>query len=97
MQACYGHTEGAAGTTGLLLAVESMTKPSAVGIMCLRDMNPYVSAAVADWAKRAGLAPMLPRQLGPLQGISLAGVRLDPECLVKRMPDTWTSIVHSHT
>ena len=76
IQACYGHTEGAAGTTGLLLAIQSMSQRCAAGIMCLRDMNPYVSAAVADWAKRAGDAPMLPRQLGALSEALLAGVML---------------------
>lgn len=74
IQACYGHTEGAAGITGLLLAMQSMLQRSAAGIMSLRDMNPYVSAAVADWAKQAGLAPMLPRQLCALSEISLAGM-----------------------
>ena len=76
MQACYGHTEGAAGTTGLLLAIKSMSQCSAAGIMCLRNMNPYVSAAVDDWAKRAGHAPMLPRQLGALCQALLAGMTL---------------------
>lgn len=73
VQACYGHTEGAAGTTGLLLAMQSISQRSAAGIMCLRDMNPYVSAAVADWTKRAGHAPLLPRQLGSACQASLAG------------------------
>lgn len=73
LQACYGHTEGAAGTTGLLLAVQSMAQRSAAGIMCLREVNPYVGAAVADWATRAGHGPALPRQLGALCEASLAG------------------------
>ena len=76
MQACYGHTEGAAGTTGLLLATQSISQRSAAGIMCLRDMNPYVSAAVADWTKRTGHAPLLPRQLGSACQASLAGLLL---------------------
>ena len=76
MQACYGHTEGAAGMTGLLLAMQSVSQHSAAGIMCLRSMNPYVSAAVADWTKRAGHAPLLPRQLGSACQASLAGVSL---------------------
>ena len=76
VQACYGHTEGAAGTTGLLLAIQSMSQRSAAGIMCLRDVNPYVSAAIADWEKRTGLAPLLPRQRGALCETLLAGVIL---------------------
>lgn len=81
VQACYGHTEGAAGTTGLLLAIQSTSQRSAAGITCLRDMNLYVSAAVADWEKRTGPAPMLPRLLGPLCGTMLAGVILCTSCM----------------
>ena len=73
LQACYGHTEGAAGTTGLLLAMQSVTQRSAAGIMCLRDVNPYVSAAVSEWAKRAGQGQLLPRQHGLLCRADLAG------------------------
>jgi hypothetical protein len=74
MQACYGHTEGTAGTTGLLLAVQSISQRSAAAIMCLRDMNPYVGAAIADWTKHAGHAPLLPRQLASACQASLAGM-----------------------
>ena len=82
LQACYGHTEGAAGTTGLLLAMQSVTQRSAASIMCLRDVNPYVSAAVSEWAKRTGQGQLLPRQHGLLCQEALAGRYL----AIKRAP-----------
>lgn len=47
-------------------------------IMCLRNMNPYVGAAIADWGGRLGGAPIVPRQLGPaaMYSTSLAGADL---------------------
>ena len=43
-QACYGHTEGAAGVTGLLMAAGALQSRTLPGIMCLRRINPYVQA-----------------------------------------------------
>lgn len=73
-QACYGHTEGAAGITGAFLAVTALRQRMAPGIMGSREINPYVSAALTDWRKRSGYSPLLPRAT-TLHGVpSLAGV-----------------------
>ena len=74
MQACYGHTEGAAGLTGAFLAVEALRNAGAPGIMCLRELNPYVAAALADWRGRSGCSPLLPRASTLHSVPSLAGV-----------------------
>lgn len=63
MQACYGHTEGAAGLTGALYALGALAQAQAPGIMCLRDVNPYVSSALHDWG--ASMPPFAPRQTAP--------------------------------
>ena len=46
IKSCYGHTEGAAGVTGLLFALNFTTNGVLAPIMCLRKMNPYVESAV---------------------------------------------------
>lgn len=61
LQACYGHTEGAAGITGAFLAITALRERYAPGIVGLRNMNPYVAAALGDWEKRSGRQPLLPR------------------------------------
>ena len=62
-KSCYGHTEGAAGLTGLLLAASMANQQAAPAIMHLRSMNPYVQTALSDWAARGGgRALHLPRQ-----------------------------------
>ena len=62
-KSCYGHTEGAAGLTGLLLAASMASQQAAPAIMHLRGMNPYVQTALSDWAARGGgRALHLPRQ-----------------------------------
>ena len=63
-KACYGHTEGAAGLTGLLLAASMAGQAAAPAIMHFRHVNPYVQAALSDWAS-AGRALHLPRQAAP--------------------------------
>ena len=81
VKSCYGHTEGAAGLTGLLLAAAAANGSSAAPVMHLRSMNPYVEAALGDWRKATGLAAAIPRQQQPLaqraqseqQGPPLAG------------------------
>ena len=65
MQSCYGHTEGAAGVTGALLALCAVSNSACPPIINLRDVNPYVGAAMADWAARGGQNVLLPRQYGP--------------------------------
>lgn len=77
MQACYGHTEGAAGVTGLLMALGAAQALEAPGIMGLRSLNPYVGAALEDWANR-GQGPLASRQGRPAAALwkenALAGV-----------------------
>ena len=52
-KSCYGHTEGAAGLSGLLLAAGSLRTQAAVPIMHLRQLNPHVAAALLGVARRA--------------------------------------------
>jgi len=71
VKSCYGHTEGAAGATGLLFALNFASNGLLAPIMCLRNMNPYVASAL-------GSSPQLnfmPRQLsaGP-SGVGNAAV-----------------------
>ena len=47
-KACYGHTEGAAGLSGLLLAAVSLGSRAAPPIMHLRSCNPHVALALGD-------------------------------------------------
>lgn len=64
LQACYGHTEGAAGLTGVLMATGVASRQQCPGIMCLRNINSYVSAALGDWAQKGSSAgSFAPRQL----------------------------------
>ena len=64
-QACYGHTEGAAGLTGALAAMCLTCEREAPAVLCLREANAHVCAALRDWAGAARLAPLLPRQSVP--------------------------------
>lgn len=61
MKACYGHTEGAAGLQGALCSVLSMQMAAAPPVMHLRNLNPYVSAALADWSTTKNLQAFTPR------------------------------------
>jgi 3-oxoacyl-(acyl-carrier-protein) synthase/acyl carrier protein len=71
VKSCYGHTEGTAGVTGMLLAmgsVEHMLHPPVVG---LGNMNLYVSSALSGMSSVA-----VPRQCAAgsaLDGANLAG------------------------
>lgn len=64
-QACYGHTEGAAGLTGALAVLAILGSREAPAVLCLRHVNPHVGAALGGWAAAAGSAPLLPRQGAP--------------------------------
>lgn len=70
LQACYGHTEGTAGITGLLLAACALQAAYTVPIVNLRDINPYVAAAIGDIKHMSAYAP---RQLAP--GALLVGTQ----------------------
>ena len=62
IKSCYGHTEGAAGITGLLLAAQMASRLCVAPIMHLRNMNPYVEAALGDWQNHSHIAATVPRQ-----------------------------------
>ena len=71
-KACYGHTEGAAGLTGLLLASSVLSRSTMPAIMHLRAINPYVQAALSDWGHKARNPAAVPRALSP--GTSSAAI-----------------------
>ena len=64
VKSCYGHTEGAAGLTGIFLAAETLRQHSHPAVLNLRSVTPYVEAALSDWRK-AGVAASAPRQSSP--------------------------------
>ena len=66
-KACFGHTEGAAGLTGALLALQPLAHALCSPIMHLRALNPYVTAALGGWARHGpqALSAALPRLLLP--------------------------------
>lgn len=74
-QACYGHTEGAAGLTGLLTATCSLQQSMCPGVMGLRTVNPYVGAALAEWRSGAPAGMKIP--LVPKQAAQLAHAAAD--------------------
>lgn len=66
-KACFGHTEGAAGLTGALLALQPLARALCPPIMHLCALNPYVTAALGGWARHGPqtLTAALPRLLCP--------------------------------
>ena len=70
-QACFGHTEGAAGITGVLLAVCSLQQSAAAALMCLRNVNPYVGAALQEWHSNG--SPLVPREAAAGTAVSCLG------------------------
>ena len=54
-KACFGHTEGAAGLSGLLLAVGALGARAEAPIMHLRQCNPHVAGALLGIARHAHL------------------------------------------
>ena len=65
VKSCFGHTEGAAGVTGVLLAAAYSRCIARAANMHLVNANPYVTAALEDWSKAHGLASGIARQLAP--------------------------------
>lgn len=76
LQACYGHTEGTAGVTGALLATGALHRQMAPGITNLREVNPYVEAAAADWRRHGGRHAVLPRQTAPTATVAVRHLRV---------------------
>ena len=76
VKSCYGHTEGAAGLTGLLLAMSAAENTSGAPIMHLRGVNAYVESSLTEWSTHHALAAAVPRQqfgAASLAAGSLAG------------------------
>ena len=80
VKACYSHTEGAAGITGMLLAAESLSRAAAPPIVNLRIVNPYVAAALSDWQSQKCLTPQAPRQLSPAPLIQVCAQTMPGAC-----------------
>lgn len=61
VKSCYGHTEGTAGITGLLLAAAAAHHDQLPPVLCLRHVNPYVASTLPGFKQGA----FVPRQTGP--------------------------------
>lgn len=64
-KSCFGHTEGAAGITGLLATLGPLCHAAIPAIMHLHNSNPYVTTALSDWKRQGGVGPAVLRQPGP--------------------------------
>lgn len=62
-KSCYGHTEGAAGLTGMLLAMEACAARAKPPIMHLRNWNPHVQAALDNWRAKGRTAASVALQV----------------------------------
>lgn len=65
-KSCFGHTEGAAGLTGLFLAASMSSHQALPPVVNLREVNPYVGQSFEQWQSGLGLAASVPRQHAPL-------------------------------
>jgi len=75
IKTCYGHTEGSAGLTGLLLAASAVTKTASAPFMHLCTTNAYVQGALAEWSAERHRIPAVPRVHGA------ASVLGSPACM----------------
>ena len=73
VKSVFGHTEGAAGLTGLLLAHAHLVTSCQPSIMHLRGVNPYVQAALQDWRKSHSAEAVIGRQSSPAVEAKAAG------------------------
>lgn len=55
--------------TGGLLALSALQHQACPAVVNLRDVNPYVAAALGDWRSRSQMHAHVPRQAAP--GVSL--------------------------
>jgi acyl transferase domain-containing protein/acyl carrier protein len=62
VKSCYGHTEGAAGLTGVLLAVMAVEFQVMAGVMHMRNINPHVAGTWDREWRKPGVAPSVVRQ-----------------------------------
>lgn len=72
VQATYGHTEGTAGITGLLLAAKALQHKAFPPVQNLRNLNPYVDAALTDWNQQHGHSAAISRQIMPASAFTVA-------------------------
>jgi acyl transferase domain-containing protein len=72
-KSCFGHTEGAAGLTGLVAAAGAAHHQSSPAIMHLRTVNPYVESALSGWGDSSRLAAHIPRQTAPHMSANVSG------------------------
>ena len=77
MKACYGHTEGAAGIHGAMLAVLAVQRRGVPAIMHSRTLNPYVQAALEDWQASCNVSASIPKVISPRSSAEL-GYRCSP-------------------
>ena len=61
MKACFGHSEGAAGIHGALLAILAVQDVAAPPVMHSRSLNAYVMNAIADWKTSCNLTAIVPK------------------------------------
>lgn len=59
-KSCFSHTEGAAGFTGMLLAMQVLHRCCYPPVLHLRTISNYVATAVNDW--QAFMVAAIPRQ-----------------------------------
>ena len=65
VKSCFGHTEGAAGLTGALLAMGALNSRLLPGIIGLRNVNPYVASTLDQWKSSSDLnIPLLKQNTG---------------------------------
>ncbi len=65
MKACFGHSEGAAGIHGALLAVLAVQDCAAPPVAHARSLNAYVANALADWRAACNLTALVPKVTQP--------------------------------
>lgn len=61
VKACFGHTEGAEGIHGAMLAILAAQQQAAPAIMHLCGLNAYVSSAISEWQSSCNLSAAAPK------------------------------------
>ena len=49
----------------MLLALKALEQAASAPVANLRTVNPYVTAALADWHAHSGMSAVIPRLLAP--------------------------------
>ena len=75
VKSVYGHTEGVAGLTGVLMAAATLLHAAATPVVNLGTLNPYVTSALEGWKTVASsIAAVVPRQYAPAPDLQQAYV-----------------------